>query len=124
MEYLELVLRQQDALEFFTYILDGLHEGIKERSQTPSASERSSPLTGPTPAIPPIQRDRRLKRRRGGLKTNERSGQLTGGHREASRSESSESSSLKRISRKLSNVLHPNRMEGSYVVHDVPQPAV
>ncbi|KAM7534119.1 hypothetical protein Aperf_G00000106745 [Anoplocephala perfoliata] len=112
---------QQDALEFFTYIMDGLHEGIKERSQTPNASEPSSPPNGPASTMPPIQRDPRPKRRRGGLKINEISGHLTGGDRGASRCELSEFSSLKRFSRKLSEVLHPNRME---IVHDVSQPAV
>ncbi|VDL62366.1 unnamed protein product [Hymenolepis diminuta] len=119
---------QQDALEFFTYLVDGLHEGIKERSHTPNVSDPPSSPTTPSTPLPAIQKDHRLKRRRGGLKTSESSGHLTGGDREASWDDSSESSTryFKKIARKFSEkVLRPLRSEGSYdVPHDTHQPAV
>lgn len=119
---------QQDALEFFTYLVDGLHEGIKERSQTPNVSDPPSSPTIPSTPLPAIQKDHRLKRRCGGLKTSENSGHLTGGDRKASWDDSSESSTryFKKIARKFSEkVLRPLRSEGSYdVPHDTHQPAV
>nr|CDS30457.1 Peptidase C19 ubiquitin carboxyl terminal hydrolase 2 [Hymenolepis microstoma] len=119
---------QQDALEFFTYLVDGLHEGIKEGSQTTSFSDPPSNHTTPFTLLPAIQRDPRLKRRRGGLKSNESSGHLTGGDREASSRKTSESSTryFKKIARKLSEkVLRPLRSQGSYdLCHDTHQPAV
>ncbi|VDN99703.1 unnamed protein product [Rodentolepis nana] len=119
---------QQDALEFFTYLVDGLHEGIKEGSQTTSFS--GPPNNNGTSFTPPpaIQRDTRLERRCGGLKTNEISGHLTGGDREASSGNSSVSSTryFKKIVRKLSDkVFRPLRSHGSYDLrHDTHQSAV
>ncbi|CDS36291.1 Peptidase C19 ubiquitin carboxyl terminal hydrolase 2 [Echinococcus multilocularis] len=73
---------QQDALEFFTYLLDGLHEEIKERPQTPVLDESTlprlvSPVVSPSPSIVPTKCMRRCKLRMGGLKHSESSGKLT-----------------------------------------------
>ncbi|EUB55345.1 Ubiquitin hydrolase [Echinococcus granulosus] len=73
---------QQDALEFFTYLLDGLHEEIKERPQTPVLDESTLPrpvstAVSPSPSIVPTKCMRRCKLRMGGLKHSESSGKLT-----------------------------------------------
>ncbi|VDK40402.1 unnamed protein product [Taenia asiatica] len=73
---------QQDASEFFTYLLDGLHEETKERPQTPVLEEPTplrpvSNVASPPPSILPTKFRRRYKRRIGGLKHSESSKKLT-----------------------------------------------
>lgn len=73
---------QQDASEFFTYLLDGLHEETKERPQTPILDELAltrpvSTGTSPPPSILPAKCRRRYKLRMGGLKHSESSRKLS-----------------------------------------------
>uniref|UniRef100_A0A5K3FEB5 ubiquitinyl hydrolase 1 n=2 Tax=Mesocestoides corti TaxID=53468 RepID=A0A5K3FEB5_MESCO len=64
---------QQDALEFFTYLLDALHEEIKDRPDSPSSTEQQS---SKTPPVLPANRKRRHRLRFGGLKATTSSVQL------------------------------------------------
>ncbi|KAL5105862.1 putative ubiquitin carboxyl-terminal hydrolase 9 [Taenia crassiceps] len=73
---------QQDASEFFTYLLDGLHEETKERPHTPVLDESNltrpvSTVVSPPPSILPSKCRRRYKLRMGGLKHSESSRKLT-----------------------------------------------
>ncbi|VDM20763.1 unnamed protein product [Hydatigera taeniaeformis] len=72
---------QQDASEFLTYLLDGLHEETKERPQTPTPNESTltrpiSTVASPPASIVPAKCGRRYKLRMGGLKNSESSGKL------------------------------------------------
>ena len=70
--------RQQDALEFFTYLLDALHEEIKECVQSSDVDSPTTPTHNQlsTSAVLPEKNKNHRSRRVGGLKTSESSCQL------------------------------------------------